>query len=590
MDSSAGGREPDDIAEGNGDAGPALTGSLNRSSQRKTLSEAVMAQSASGTGTSVATIDVDGSAAQQHQASIRMSSQNMEPARMSRKSAEPQARKSKLVILSEPRARSPALVQKDKDRTRMYQAAGERSMWPPNEASMLAPEDDPSGWQDNHQVLYSNANLHPNYRSYFDRFRNRRNESSEDLPGELKPSWRLSPNPPHPDEKEAKKHLMRSTGSCAVPETGNKVEVLLHPATFSVPPSLRDADCPGAERSGLEADAANALEPKDGQELSETQPGEPAMDEVERPQTDPAWYNQPAREPWSDRHYVTWCNERHTMGKTLNPMLLRSYFDRMRFPLHARCEAQVKAPLMRTLPEWRLRMDPLTGRDIGRSTDGSMASAPSIISAAVDCFKAPTRAEASRSNTLKEGGWNHRHDNVFINEEVSRLDRCYFDRWREPESNLHNERTVRSLKPTWSLTRDGSPDATARELLAKSASRHAPAGNWNSRHERMFTNKIHFGARSYFSRPREPEDMAASRQRKKATEADKLKVDWSLQDHASVDFPTTLRAASAPVLPTATRESTGSRRKPAEPEESQVSKRQTRKKRPDWFSSHGVKF
>lgn len=263
------------------------------------------------------------------------------------------------------------------------------------------------------------------------------------------------------------------------------------------------------------------------------------------------------------------------MGKSLNPMLLRSYFDRMRFPQHARCEAVVKPPLMRTLPEWRLRLDPCTGNDLGKSTDGSMGSTAQATSTAqLEAFRAPTRAQSSSANDAREGHWNWRHELVFKNEEVSRLDRCYFDRWKEPEANLaQKERTVRSLKPTWSLDKDKSPDATAAELMRTSArySHHRPYGKWNSRHERLFENTIHAHARSYFGRPREPEDMAASRQRQKVTDADRLKIDWSLQDYSSVDHASTLRAASAPSLPTA-----------------KEGKRQ--KKRPDWFSSHGVVF
>jgi len=95
----------------------------------------------------------------------------------------------------------------------------------------------------------------------------------------------------------------------------------------------------------------------------------------------------------------------------------------------------------------------------------------------------------------------------------------------------------------------------------------------------MFPNNIHMNARSYFDRKREPEDMSASKQRKKVTNDDKYTVEiWSLQnnneyhreDGKKVDFSSTLRASySAPALPI---------------------EDACRKTAPAWFSSHGVIF
>lgn len=209
---------------------------------------------------------------------------------------------------------------------------------------------------------------------------------------------------------------------------------------------------------------------------------------------------------------------------------------------------------------------------MGQSTMSSGSTFSNNISTAVDKLKAPTRetSAASKAGEKRETKWDTRHEVVFKNEEVSRLDRCYFDRWKEPEANLHAERTVRSLKPTWSLARDGSPEKTAEQLLANSGGRHTGYGAWNPRHERLFHNGQHTNMKSYFDRRREAEDMAASRQRKKVTNKDKLKIDWSLQDYGSkMEYHKTLRTESAPELST-------------------VSK--MRKTAPAWFSSHGVVF
>jgi len=450
-----------------------------------------------------------------------------------------------------PRIRPPELVQRDQDRRKTHEDAGTRSSWPPQNA----PEDRGS-WNDRHQVVFANANLHPNYRSYFDRFRNRRDfEPSDELTGTLKPSWRLTTEAPLQDEREAKKELIHSTGSCAKPYLSDvKLEVLHHPAVFSGSPSIHDRSFSTPEL----AQKATTPEPKDDEEEGQ--------DEDEDMKALPKSASQ-SQTDWSQRHQITWCNERHTTGKPLNPVLLRSYFDRTRTPGHTRCDSP-EPKGQRVLPEWRLRTDPLTGTDMGRST----MSSGSNISTAVDILRAPTRAQTSKGNDLREKRWNARHDVVFKNTEVSRLDRCYFDRWKEPEANLYPEKQVRSLKPTWSLTKEGSPEKTAEMLLAKSAGRHSAYGTWSGRHGRLFSNDIHMNLKSYFDRPREAENMSGIRQRKKLSKKDKLKMNWSLQEYPSkFEYTTTLRAQSTPHLAI-------------------TDQPKMRKTAPAWFSSHGVVF
>lgn len=420
----------------------------------------------------------------------------------------------------------PHVMERQKEHRSMLKSASLRSDWATLEEDR---------WDSRHHIMYSNSRLHPNYRSYFDR-RVLRREELEDLgidhAGVLKPSWRLSTEGLDQEERQTKDKLLQSTGPCAKPLVGDTV-ALEQPSSFSVLGSIHDPNAPASDAVPSALKACGTRQP----------------------------LNNPF--VWSDRHQIVWCNERNTSGKKLNPVQLRCYFDRMRFPHTCRCEVPVKN--VRVMPNWKLRTDPLTGNDMGGEQDPSVAE------------------KANHGQFEKrESKWNTRHDLVFKNEEVSRLDRCYFDRWREPDANLHGpldwksskspegRRKVRSLKPTWSLEKEGSPDRAAKIILSKTASRHEPCGKWNSRHQRFFLNDIHTNLKSYFDRPREPEEMSGAKKTKNSSLSEKLGVDWSLQEVGCIDYPPTLRSNSVPVL----------------------SKEGARKhnQKPSWFSSHGVTF
>lgn len=395
----------------------------------------------------------------------------------------------------------------------------------------------------------------------------------------MKPAWRLNPDAPLREEREALKSV-KAFGPCAAPHLGdNLLSVQRWPSNFHVfttKDSLHEPNIPqAAEVPALEA--ASEADKSKPQDLPPRQSTSEVKEEAESWQKSPTSSPNQSQSEWSQRHHITWCNERNTQGPKLNPVQTRCYFDRHRNPHNSRCEHRSYArgedvKPMRVLPHWRLRTDPLTGTDM-RETQMSAGSDTS--NHALEALKAPTRSHSSKHNDAREQRWDSRHEIVFKNEEVSRLDRCYFDRWKEPEATLQNERTVRSLKPTWSLARDGSPEKTAEKLLSKSAVRNSNWGQWDYRHQRLFPNDIHSNLKSYFDRPRKPEDMTASRQRKKVTDKDKLKVEsWSLQVsreyQVKVDFSKVLRSESAPALPTA-----GS---------------QSKKAPLVWFSSHGVIF
>jgi len=505
-----------------------------------------------------------------------------------------------------PKNRSADLVQHDEDHRRMHLQAGERSNYIPQN---LPPEERGS-WNGRHQVKFTNDRNHPNFRSYFDRNRPHKDEPhAAESPGTLKPSWRLSTEAPLQDEREAYKKLKLSSGPNARPHPhDNLLEVRRHAENFSAPPSLHDQNfgqADGGDLEFIEQDpqlmVANV---PDGAQSEMSEFGDVGalgqqahlaltgggLKDSERWGCEGLESPNRSQSSWTNRHHVTWCNERNTAegaievgashgaGKPLNPMLARSYFDRMRDPGHCRCEARDDSKAVRVLPHWRLRTDPLTGKDIGRRTIGTASN----ISTSLEILKAPTRdlRHSSSGNDVREKQWNQRHEMIFKNEEVSRLDRCYFDRWREPKAALPPDGAVIRMKPTWSLGSQGnlSPDKTAEVLLKASYSRSLPVGSWTSRHQRLFVNNIHTNAKAYFDRPREPEEMAGIKQRKKATDKTKLKTgNWSLEEHGgTVDLAKTLRiggticgSLSAPTLAIAD---------------------QRQKNPPAWFSSHGVIF
>jgi len=508
-----------------------------------------------------------------------------------------------------PKPRPAQFVLQDKDRKNTYTKAGERSAW----KAQNSPPEERSEWRDRHQIKFDNQNLHPNYRNYFDRERVRRDQDTQAHPGMMKPNWRLSTDPPLQEERVALKQFMTTVGANSkphLPHTQGYLEVLRNPANFVIPPAMHDpkfeekdaklqADCPAmASPFGAGFPDSPHMQLQDAQQGAGD--GEEYDDEYSEEQLRTLSEEPLHNEPWSERHHITWCNERndkvpngrHTTSKTLNPMLLRSYFDRMRNPNHvSRCQSEV--PGTKNMPSWRLRMDPVSGNDRMMANSTMMASTMSSTSvrsahsAALDVLKAPTRAQTSHGNTFtqqgsktREGRWDQRHELVFKNEEVGNLDRCYFDRFKEAPVNLFNSTSVRNLKPTWSLAKDGSPDKSADMLTAGSAYRHTPHGKWTERHNRTFPNHIHTNMKSYFDRPKEAEDMAASRQKHKLT--DKEKVDkcagvsnWALQEggcQVTNNYPKSLRpdrADSAPALPTDCTQ---------------------KKKPPAWFSSHGVTF
>merc|ERR1719277_2355406 len=90
----------------------------------------------------------------------------------------------------------------------------------------------------------------------------------------------------------------------------------------------------------------------------------------------------------------------------------------------------------------------------------------------------PSAASQSSSTRNRERRWNGRHDLTFKNEEVSRLDRSYFDRHREPLCVLgpDNEKQDLGSVRIWSLERTGNPAQEAAKVAEAGDKRFKPDG------------------------------------------------------------------------------------------------------------------
>eukprot|EP00401_Gymnodinium_catenatum_P053603 CAMPEP_0117615578 /NCGR_PEP_ID=MMETSP0784-20121206/84611_1 /TAXON_ID=39447 /ORGANISM="" /LENGTH=403 /DNA_ID=CAMNT_0005419317 /DNA_START=30 /DNA_END=1241 /DNA_ORIENTATION=+ len=178
----------------------------------------------------------------------------------------------------------------------------------------------------------------------------------------------------------------------------------------------------------------------------------------------------------------------------------------------------------------------------------------------------------------RQGQWLDRHSLTFKNEEVSRLDRSYFDRWREPEALLAARKShsgSRESTLVWSLERSGSVHSDASTVIAHSDARNKGYGTWYPNHHKFFANeskscRLNPNLRSYFDRFREPADAVGSplpsqserecredldphararmptesalrRRRAKLVEDQKLPVVWNLGEKKKKEDSLTLR-------------------------------------------------
>lgn len=248
---------------------------------------------------------------------------------------------------------------------------------------------------------------------------------------------------------------------------------------------------------------------------------------------------------------------------------------------------------------------------------GSAGSAGSASSPALNWrVDKECRLPVSRTGRRQEGKWNGRHNVVFKNEDVSRLDRNYFDRAREPEAMLppkEEDREARGGVHTWSLEHSGNPAEQAEVVTAAGDKRFTHDGKWDHRHHNLFSNVIQANARSYFDRFRDFPDQSVdsrrmlmltdttmvgslqegaqlpsrwgtltcgSRKRGKLTADEQLPVKWRLNQGGGPGSGSRTLKERVP------HESTF--REP--PRQGTKADKVKEKRRSAWFSSHGVIF
>lgn len=527
--------------------------------------------------------------------------------------------------------RKPSLRQQDSAHS--FKSAEER----PSFGSSLAPKDR-QGWSERHKNVYDNGKLNPNTRSYFDRHLNARTPDVSERLGVMLPMWRLDPAGTSEEERKAAVAALRLFSPQGPPQPSMRMQPRRAPwkrgrpeRPWEQPPEPLPEDHE-LHRPGPGGGGSGGMDPLQ-RELSSSSLAE---GQVVNPDTDPKFfqaaspgaYVEEAVGDWDDRHTVLWCNEQKVGDYTrLNPRQFRSYFDRWLEPEPGARSKTLRQDrpdglgeeVYRIVPVWRLEPmpggvmfpepgelkvipEPLvhmsgTGGDpkmMGISGSRSLERSAST----------PSRLPSSPAGMKRERRWNHRHDIIFKNEEVSRLDRSYFDRFREAECMIklgdENAKQARGSVRVWSLEATEGPSATATKVTAQSEKRFTDDGHWNARHHLMFYNRIHPNARSYFERWREPPSEAAPqhllkmadpsdseepaymdptaakerRQREKLSDEDKLRVQWSLQDPAGPGDRDRLER---------------SLRQPDSERDPKVA-RHKKRQREAWFSSHGMAF
>mmetsp|Transcript_50260 Transcript_50260/g.81454 ORF Transcript_50260/g.81454 Transcript_50260/m.81454 type:complete len:652 (+) Transcript_50260:114-2069(+) len=561
-------------------------------------------------------------------------------------------------IAVKPIMRSEETVAREQERIETFQRAGERPMWSPQND----PKERSESWNLRHKLLFSNDGQSINYRSYFDRWR----ESKELLPqspgssnqvGSLKTTWRLNPEASSLEERRTE----RLTISSYTPTGVSFRDLSASPSGDSQPSTSElSKDKVIARRAAREGREKHwGSSPTPFWELpapvrspaAGSVPKAAAVGSHSATSKAPEADLRPGVEEWDSHHHVTWSNSQNADGDSLNPACCRSYFDRPREPAPGSRSTQkelptlvsdstqaegdghrksVGRPVVRVMCTWRLgdgesfvpengepspRPPPLQLRT---GTGGNMKQRGDILGPrheaskefnhkATWTFPSPIPSSGSnpkfRATTSRMEGWKSRHQLLFKNEEVSRLDRSYFDRFREPDQlNFAKPQGYASCS-NWSLPCSTSVIESAKEVIKGSEARNQPVKGWDSRHERMFDNKgvkmpVHQNLRSYFQRFREPPpdarsgpalpgqdddplgdftlltDNAEGRRREKLKPSEKLVVHWTLETKAAKVKPPTIESTF--------------RRCESDPGSKEGKSKE--KRRAAWFSSHDVHF
>lgn len=525
-----------------------------------------------------------------------------------------------------------------------FQKAVER---PSRGGTLGVVDDHAESWMDRHQVVFSNDKLNPNYRSYFDRWLDSRHfRQADEKAGPVKPSWRLNPEALSVSERQREKSMMASWSPSGKSTRGGSTGSKSVPSSKEMVTNRRAARL--SREKSWETTGLHFWELPE--HLARVESSESGGKTLELPQAQAGGETRPATassivganekhnaRQWESHHHITWCNFRNVGGTIPNPATTRCYFDRHREPdIGARSAAKPpavpdgaekgrapKRQILKAYPVWRL--EPVPGGmmpEVGVPCDiepalkartghgGFPKPRSQILGPKHEASKefnhkatwsSPTPSTENLHDALHGEDWNIRHHLVFKNEEVSRLDRCYFDRWREPEALRKPGDEGPAPCSVWTLD-GGTTDKLQDDFTEEEEIRHFELRNtsnvaWCSRHHLLFDNNIHMNLRSYFGRFRavpstdglvladyadiRPQgfadltESAENRCRHKLTDSEKLRVDWTLKGKPSreekeFDAVQTLRRCDTD---------------PGSKESLLKSKR-----RAGWFSSHDVIF
>lgn len=538
--------------------------------------------------------------------------------------------------------RSREAILREKQRIRTHAAAAERPGYKPT----LAPKVERGDWNLRHNLRYSNDSQSQNTRCYFDRHIDYKPPGSDSL-GPMKPSWRLSNDPVDEDERKATRAAAMSPTLLAVdPASASTAPPRAAPGARKAARDNRE--CPWEwppkeidDHSNPESDMPRRIESSEGGDQT-PQKRTNANGELFKVGPGAAFFMPDnsgvagvAKDlevgGWDKHHAVDWCNFRNTGGKLLNPVQTRSYFDRRRNPAPSSRSCQTRhdavrnsstkesegspqavGPIARALPVWRLEPERGSGASVSLGAESPLQRPRSILGhAGKGGATVSTSASRSRSMTVnsidrpqwptdlgqRSNNWNTRHQLSFKNEEVSRLDRCYFDRWREPDALLSPDADARQQRAScrvWSLEQSGTIEEAAATVGGATDYRHKGDGRWNTKHHLTFYNNIAQNARSYFDRHREIVDpthpgiieqpgdgelepiraltvAAEGRRRKKLKKEEQLPVKWKLQDYTPAQSLDQLLRRS-------------------ESDPGSVEGMRHARRQSAWFSSHGIHF
>ncbi|CAK9025670.1 unnamed protein product [Durusdinium trenchii] len=460
----------------------------------------------------------------------------------------PGAERVKLTAGLSPRPRPSEAIEREVELLETFAEAAKRSTWNPDWQTLG------NQWNPRHQLAYNNDEMSQNCRCYFDRWLDHRELLPPDANLQVqKPTWRLEPDPIPAEQREAERlassvYSPTGPGLRGSPKSGEEIGQEKSITSMSGENVIK------RRSMRLSRDKPWMTQPARFWQL--LQPEETAESMVSTmTQTDFPQVLQPneAREQgWNSHHDVVWSNFQNLQGVILNPAPVRSYFDRPREPDIGARSAEKKPEVRRSgdgrdgvvriLPLWRL--EPLPGvSNVESPKDNLWPPIPRLPPRSgsplrpreeilgprheaspefnhKSTWSCPSLLTTAPSDEMVERkqGWNGRHQLAFQNQEVSRLDRCYFDRFREhaelrsPHSPPHASCSV------WSLGRDVSTKESLKTMMASGDARFHTDGKWMHRHQLTFDNSggrlpVQRNLRSYFDRSRDfPSEASSSLQ------------------------------------------------------------------------------